>query len=158
MSSTQVIEFGLDDKRYCIDLDNVAEIVNKEDLTPLPNTPNYIEGLMDLRGNTTTIINPKKIFNLSNQVKGKRILILDQTDNESKAKESKKEESGSKVDENEKEINSESQGWIVDEVYEVKEVSKDDVDEPVDNDSMKGVIKKDEKDDNFIIWVKPITQ
>ncbi len=125
--NTQVITFELGEKKYCIDLEYVAEIVDRGDLTPIPNSPEHVEGVMDLRGETTTIINPKEIFDLEDSGSGQRIIILDTEE--------------------------ENIGWQVDEVYEVTRIESEEVDKPVDKEGIKGVFKEDE---GFVIWVEPI--
>ncbi|OUJ19352.1 Chemotaxis signal transduction protein [Methanonatronarchaeum thermophilum] len=127
---TQVIEFELNNKRYCVDLNYVAEIVDKGDLTQIPNTPTHIEGVMDLRGETTTIINPKIVFDLENEKNGKRIIVFEGADQDS----------------------DDNIGWIVDEVHQVRQITEKEVDDPIKTENVKGVIKED---GDFVIWVEP---
>ncbi|WGI16733.1 chemotaxis protein CheW [Methanonatronarchaeum sp. AMET-Sl] len=127
---TQVIEFELNEKRYCVDLNYVAEIVDKGDLTQIPNTPNHIEGVMDLRGETTTIINPKIVFDLENNGDGKRIIVFEGANQDS----------------------DDNIGWIVDEVHQVRQITNEEVDDPIKTENVKGVIKED---GDFVIWVEP---
>lgn len=65
-SEKQVIEFGLGDERYCIDIDVISEIVGTDDgeLTALPGAPGHIEGIMHLRGEATTIVNPLSLLDV----------------------------------------------------------------------------------------------
>ncbi|RZN63452.1 chemotaxis protein CheW [Methanonatronarchaeum sp. AMET6-2] len=129
-NDTQVIEFELNDKRYCVDLNYVAEIVDKGDLTQIPNTPSHIEGVMDLRGETTTIINPKIVFDLQNNTDGKRIIVFEGANQDS----------------------DDNIGWIVDEVHQVRQITEQEVDDPIKTENVKGVIKED---GDFVIWVEP---
>lgn len=131
-AGTEVLEFLLGDERYCIDIDHVAEIVDRGELTTVPNTPPQVEGVMDLRGRTTTIIDPKVPLELSGKGDGSRIVIFDHEMHD---------EHG-------------ATGWIVDEVNRVVRVPEDQVDDsPTENeDAVKGVVKQD---DEFIVWIDP---
>ncbi|WGI17966.1 chemotaxis protein CheW [Methanonatronarchaeum sp. AMET-Sl] len=129
-NKTQVIEFKLNNKKYCVDLNHVAEVVDKDDLTQIPNTPNHIEGVMDLRGETTTIINPKTVFDLQNNKNGKRIIVFENTNQN----------------------NNDNIGWIVDEVHQVRQITNEEIDNPIKTENVKGVIKEQT---DFVIWVEP---
>jgi purine-binding chemotaxis protein CheW len=86
---------------------------------------------MDLRGKTTTIVDPKAVFGIDGDGERKRIVVFDR----------------------ERTVEDKSVGWIVDEVDQVVEVDGDDVEtSPVDDDAVRGVIKRD---DDFVIWVRP---
>ncbi|MEF8772672.1 chemotaxis protein CheW [Halodesulfurarchaeum sp.] len=57
-----VLKFSLGDGRYCIDISHVEEIVDaNEEITPDPNADDHIVGVVDLRGETTTIVDPKSV-------------------------------------------------------------------------------------------------
>lgn len=131
-TDTQVLEFELGDETYCLDITYVAEIVDKGQLTQVPNTPPYVEGVIDLRGRTTSIVNPKTVLGIQGGEEGRRIIVLDPTH----------------LDEGE------ALGWIVDEVQQVVDVDETDVDDsPVaDHDGIRGVVKRD---DGFVIWLDP---
>ena len=53
--TAQVLTFGIGEQAYCIELEYVTEIIDGGDMTSVPNTPDHVEGVMDLRGQTTTI-------------------------------------------------------------------------------------------------------
>lgn len=131
MADTQVLEFELGSERYCVDIGYVAEIVDMDDLTPVPNSPDHIEGIMDLRGRTTSIVNPKRVLGLDNNGARRRIVVFDPEETES----------GGAV------------GWIVDEVDQVVRVSADEAeDPPSDHDAIRGVIQRDGE---FVMWISP---
>lgn len=130
-STGQVLEFDLGEEAYCVAIDHVTEVVDMADVTPVPNAPSHVEGVMDLRGNTTTIIDPKKLLNISADGEEHRIIVFD---------------SGLFED-------NRSVGWVVDEVREVHQVSAERVDDlPVDDEHVEGVIKRDS---GFVVWVRP---
>ena len=60
----QVLEFALGDETYCVSIDYVTEIVDVGELTTVPNAPRHVEGVMDLRGRTTSIVDPKTVFDI----------------------------------------------------------------------------------------------
>src|SRR6056297_4229260 len=76
-SATKVLEFGLGDETYCLDIDVIDEIVDAGQLTRIPNSPPQVEGVMDLRGRTTSIINPKTVFEIDQDGERNRIIVFD---------------------------------------------------------------------------------
>lgn len=129
-STEQVLEFRLGSETYCVNIDYVTEIVDMGDLTPIPNSPPHVEGVIDLRGNTTSIVDPKVGLNLDGEL-GDRIVIFD----------------SSLYDDDR------SVGWAVDSVEEVAEIDPEDVDDsPVDREHVHGLIKRE---DDFVVWIDP---
>jgi len=131
--TVQLLEFELGSESYAVDIEHVAEIVDVNDLTVVPNSAPHVEGVMDLRGKTTTIIDPKAVFGIRDDGARKRIVVFDR----------------------EQTADGKPIGWIVDEVDQVVEVDPDDVESsPVDDadDAVRGVIKRD---GDFVIWVRP---
>jgi purine-binding chemotaxis protein CheW len=56
----EVLSFTLDDKLFGIPLANVKEIVEEKEITPVPLSSDYIEGVMNLRGDPVTVIDLRK--------------------------------------------------------------------------------------------------
>ncbi len=76
----QVVEFILGNELFAIDLFDTREVINTTDITPLPNTPSFIKGIIDLRGIITTIIDLKEMMHITREADGKkrsRIIVLD---------------------------------------------------------------------------------
>jgi len=46
----ELIAFCIDDQEYCVDIMSVREIRGWSPATPLPQTPDYIRGVINLRG------------------------------------------------------------------------------------------------------------
>lgn len=51
------VVFKIDNKKYCIDINKINGINELLEIIELPNTPSYIEGIMNLRGDIIPIIN-----------------------------------------------------------------------------------------------------
>src|SRR5271157_968401 len=63
--SIQIVEFILGKERFAIDLFDVKEVVEYTTITKLPNVPAYVKGIIDLRGEITTIIDLKHRLNIT---------------------------------------------------------------------------------------------
>ncbi|MDO9538410.1 MAG: chemotaxis protein CheW, partial [Methanocalculus sp.] len=81
--SVQVVEFVLGDETFAIDLFDVREVVEYTRISALPNSPSYIKGIIDLRGEITTIIDLKERLNIMRNTDRRedesRIIVLDDT-------------------------------------------------------------------------------
>ncbi len=60
----QVIVFNLGDEKYGVEISQVREIIRPSKITRIPNAPDFVEGVINLRGQVTTIINLRKRFGL----------------------------------------------------------------------------------------------
>src|SRR5580700_10565018 len=58
------LTFVLADERYGIPIQNVLEIVGLTDITPVPRTPRYIRGIINLRGRIIPVIDLRRKFDL----------------------------------------------------------------------------------------------
>jgi purine-binding chemotaxis protein CheW len=77
----QVVEFALGNEHFAIDLFDVKEVVEYTSITKLPNVPQYVKGIIDLRGEITTIIDLKQRLNITEggtvAAESSRIIVLD---------------------------------------------------------------------------------
>jgi len=64
----QLVTFQLGKERYGIDIMDVKEIYGLQDVRPIPNAPNYIEGIFNLRGDIIPVINLHKRFHIAKAV------------------------------------------------------------------------------------------
>lgn len=76
---TQLVSFHLDNEEYGVEVLKVREIIRMINITHMPNTPPYVEGIINLRGKVIPIISMRRRFNLidiesSNQT---RVIIMD---------------------------------------------------------------------------------
>jgi len=146
----QVVEFLLGKEHFAIDLFDVKEVVEYTSITKIPNTPPYVKGIIDLRGEITTIVDLKQRLNINEAgnvvVEASRIIVLDEKITHSKM------------------------GILVDDVSSVSMFEMSQVDttsESVNEDdtSILGIIKKkvnikDKEVSELIIWIdiKPLVK
>lgn len=123
---TNVLEFSLGDGRFCIDITHVDEIVDAGgEVTPVPNSPPHVVGVVDLRGVTTTVIDPTVKLDVDSATTGERIVVLSDF---------------------------EGKGLLIDDVHQVEAVDPADVDESMASGATLGVIRRD---DRFVVWLDP---
>ena len=64
-NETQLVQFKLGDEFFGVDVEQVREIVKYDEVTKVPRMPVFIEGVMNLRGQITTIIDLRQRFGIS---------------------------------------------------------------------------------------------
>ncbi len=142
-NNIQVVEFALGKELFAIDLFDVKEVVEYTTITKLPNVPAYVKGIIDLRGEITTIIDLKHRLNIteSGQIaaESSRIIVLDD------------KITGTKI------------GILVDDVtsvstFEAKQVDYTSASMSKEDTALIGIIKrrvkvKDKEKNELIIWI-----
>ena len=75
----QLVSFNLDEEEYGVDVLKVREIIRMPIVTRVPNTPHYVEGVINLRGKVVPIICMRKKFGLTESENDKqtRIMVMD---------------------------------------------------------------------------------
>ncbi|MFA7383924.1 MAG: chemotaxis protein CheW [Desulfurivibrionaceae bacterium] len=63
-ASLEVVEFLLAYERYGIESSYIREVYPLKDLTPLPCTPPFVLGIMNVRGKILSVIDIRKFFDL----------------------------------------------------------------------------------------------
>ncbi|MDO8871155.1 MAG: chemotaxis protein CheW [Methanoregula sp.] len=139
----EVVEFMLGGKRYALDIQLVREIVVMMPITPIPRAPEFISGVLNLRGEITYIINLNKLLDVDNPEirKDQKIIVF---------------VSGAAKKNN--------VGIIVDNVSSVIQVKKEDIEKMNDSASskvsgfVKGIIKlksedHEKKGKGLLIWI-----
>ena len=58
----QYLTFMLNDEEYGVDILRVQEIKGWDGVTPMPNMPDYILGVINLRGTVVPIVDLRKLF------------------------------------------------------------------------------------------------
>jgi purine-binding chemotaxis protein CheW len=74
----EIIEFGLADERYAIEVEFVREVCVLKDLTPVPCTPSFILGIINVRGQVISVTDVRDFFDLPKKemTESTRVLIL----------------------------------------------------------------------------------
>ncbi len=129
MDQIILVSFTIGDNEYALDISEVQEVVRYQEITPLPRVPDYILGVINLRGKIIPIIDlGKRIGVESSKENSKKIIIVKK--------------------------NNELYGLLVDKVKGVLKVSGDEIEDVRYGDLrlsekyIKGLIRKD---NNIII-------
>jgi purine-binding chemotaxis protein CheW len=78
----QLVSFKLGSGTFAVKVSQVREIGKVQDITRIPKMPDYVEGVMNLRGQITTVIDLKKRFNIDtgegpNRTAQSRIIVAE---------------------------------------------------------------------------------
>ena len=75
----QMVSFHLDNEEYGLEVLKVREIIRMVTITHMPNTPHYVEGIINLRGKVIPIISMRKRFGLMETENSShtRVIIMD---------------------------------------------------------------------------------
>ena len=75
----QLVSFMLADEEYGVEVLKVREIIRMPTITKMPNTPHYVEGIINLRGKVIPIISMRTRFGLAESENNSqtRIIIMD---------------------------------------------------------------------------------
>jgi purine-binding chemotaxis protein CheW len=123
----QIVVFDLANEQYGVHISAVESIIKMQPITAVPHTPNFVEGVTNLRGTVLPVIDLRKRFGLATEdaTKDTRIVVV--------------------------EMSGETVGMVVDEVLEVLRVSEEVIELPspiittVDSAFIKGIAKVDER-------------
>ena len=63
-SNNMYVSFYLNETLYSIDIQNIKEITTTSNIIPIPCTPDYISGLITVRGDFITVLNLKSFLNV----------------------------------------------------------------------------------------------
>ena len=121
----QLVSFNLEQEEYGINVLMVREIIRMLNITRVPNTPAYVEGVINLRGKVIPIISLRRKFDLAEAEYDKRTRIMVM------------------------EVVGEMMGFIVDEVSAVIRISEKEIQPPppvvssgIEQECMAGVINQ----------------
>ena len=67
LGSLELLEFRLARESYALETRHVAEVVALNDLTPLPCTPPFVRGIVNVRGRVVPVLDIKQFFDLPDQ-------------------------------------------------------------------------------------------
>jgi len=129
----QLIIFRLGAEEYTVPIESVQEIIMPMNTTHIPNTPAFLEGVINLRDHIIPVIDGRKRFDLpvNNNLTDTRIIVLD--------------------------LENHTVGLVVDAVSEVIHMNTDSIEPPPvdigeDNDFLQGVGKHE---DRLLILINP---
>lgn len=143
VETRQVVEFRLGNDYCAIDIGEVDSIVEIKKVTRIPRTAESIDGVMDLRGETTAIINPRTFLGVDGDAPEsdeQNVLVLDRPDDKQKI------------------------GIRVDEVLEVATYTENQIDagddlsnldtRGIEEEVSRGIIRKPNGDGlDLVVWV-----
>ncbi len=70
MASEQLVVFRLGSEEYAVTIAQVKEIIRYGGATRLPNTPEHLEGIINLRGKVIPVVDLGKRFGLGRARQG----------------------------------------------------------------------------------------
>ena len=106
----QYLSFKLASEEYGVEILKVQEIKGWEGVTPIPNMPEYILGVINLRGTVVPIVDLRKFFNLETIPFSKTtVVIVVRVDDQSEKR---------------------TMGIVVDAVFDVHNIAKNELKEP----------------------------
>lgn len=75
----QVVSFKVGQEEFGIEILSVQEIIRVQELTRVPNSPEFVDGVLNLRGKVIPVIALRKRFGLPQQAHDKetRIVVLE---------------------------------------------------------------------------------
>jgi purine-binding chemotaxis protein CheW len=81
-ATTQWVTFFLDNEKYGIKVMQVKEVLRMTEIAPVPGAPDYVLGIINLRGNVVTVIDSRKRFGLPDKEPddATRIVIIEAGD------------------------------------------------------------------------------
>lgn len=59
---SQWVTFSLADETYGINVMQVQEVLKMTEIAPVPGAPDYVLGIINLRGNVVTVVDTRKRF------------------------------------------------------------------------------------------------
>ncbi|MFK8068209.1 MAG: chemotaxis protein CheW [Gammaproteobacteria bacterium] len=79
----QWVTFRLDGETYGINVMQVQEVLRMTEVAPVPGAPDYVVGIINLRGNVVTVIDTRKRFGLmpKDHDDATRIVIIESDNN-----------------------------------------------------------------------------
>jgi len=129
----QYVIFYLADKRFGVDINQTKEILSNTNLTFVPDSPDFISGIINLRGSVVPVVDLKLRLNINGEKKEKeeKIIII--------------------------ELNDLTAGMLVDEVKEIEPLTKENIVElpdlakKVNSDYIEGVGRAGDDDQLLLL-------
>lgn len=123
----QIVSFRLAEEEYGLDIMKVQEIILIGEITQMPQSPDFVRGLINLRGHVIPIIDLRKRFGFpeAERSESQRIIVVN--------------------------VGKRTMGIVVDEVDQVLRVKAEDIEPPptsvkgINHDFITGLVKRDKK-------------
>ena len=82
MAVQQLVKFSVADQNFGISINQIFQIIKPQEVFKVPNTPPFIEGLINLRGKVLTIFDLRKRFSLPEKPhdENTKVLIINMND------------------------------------------------------------------------------
>lgn len=82
MAVHQLIKFAVADLTFGIEITQIHQILKPQEIFKVPNTPPFIEGLLNLRGRVLTVFNLRKRFGMEARANdgNTKIIIVNMND------------------------------------------------------------------------------
>ncbi len=76
----QLVSFELGEEEFGVDILSVQEIIRMLEITPVPHSPHFVEGVINLRGKVLPVVNLRKRLSMQPKEYDKhtRIIVVDQ--------------------------------------------------------------------------------
>lgn len=78
----QLVIFKLGEEHFAVDTDKILSINDMMPITKVPNSPNYIKGLINLRGSIKSLVDINLLLNINSNQEQNNIIILKVDDEE----------------------------------------------------------------------------
>ncbi len=72
----KLLVFTLDDEEYAVNISELQEIIPMLEITHVPNAPDFIKGILNLRGSIVVVLDLEKRFHLERKKKVKQSHII----------------------------------------------------------------------------------
>ena len=72
----RLVSFNVGVKTYAVDIRSIVEIIYHREITGVPEGPEFIEGIIDLRGAIIPVVDLRKRFHADASTKPEHILIV----------------------------------------------------------------------------------
>ncbi|PLV59401.1 chemotaxis protein CheW [Thermotoga sp. KOL6] len=77
----EVLSFEMGDQVLAFDVDNIEMVIEKPEITPVPKSKYFVEGVINLRGRIIPVVNLAKILDVSfDESKMKSIIVAKDKD------------------------------------------------------------------------------
>ena len=83
VSKVQMVVFRLEIEEFAVDIHQVREVIKMTQVTPMPKSASFIEGIINLRGEVIPVVDLRKRFELTEGERNgqTRIIIVEILDN-----------------------------------------------------------------------------